>query len=108
MFYGCRTLIELNLSNFNYKNVTILSKMFYRCLSLKELNFPDSNINSEVNTTNIFYGCDRLNNYNDEEKNHLMRKVDVYVFKKAKINNIIYKYKKQQIYYLYLIFVTKK
>ena len=68
MFYGCRTMIKLNLSNFNCENVTNLSNMFYGCLSLKELDFPFSNINNEVNTTNIFYRCDKLNNYKDEDK----------------------------------------
>ena len=37
MFYGCSSLKELNLFNFNTNNVTYMSSMFYNCSSLKEL-----------------------------------------------------------------------
>ena len=31
MFYECRSLEELNLSNFNTNNVTNMKGMFYEC-----------------------------------------------------------------------------
>ena len=31
MFYGCSSLKELNISNFNTKNVTFMDDMFYGC-----------------------------------------------------------------------------
>ena len=31
MFYGCSSLKELNLSNFNTNNVTNMNSMFSRC-----------------------------------------------------------------------------
>ena len=33
MFYGCSSLKELNLINFNTNNVTDMSGMFSRCLN---------------------------------------------------------------------------
>ena len=38
MFYGCSSLKELNLNNFNTNNVTDMYGMFRGCSSLKELN----------------------------------------------------------------------
>ena len=38
MFYGCSSLEELNLSNFNTINVTETNDIFSGCSSLKELN----------------------------------------------------------------------
>ena len=43
MFYGCSSLKELNLSNFNTNNVTLMSDMFNGCSSLKELNLSNFN-----------------------------------------------------------------
>ena len=48
MFYNCSSLKELNLSNFNTKNVTNMSYMFGYCSSLKELNLSNFNT-SKVN-----------------------------------------------------------
>ena len=31
MFYGCSSLKEINLSNFNTNNVTKMNGMFYEC-----------------------------------------------------------------------------
>ena len=45
MFYGCLSLKELNLNNFNTNNVTDMSGMFYQCSSLKELNLNNFNTN---------------------------------------------------------------
>ena len=47
MFWGCSSLKELNISNFNTINVTNMGSIFYRCSSLKELNL------SNFNTINI-------------------------------------------------------
>ena len=37
MFSGCSNLKELDLSNFNTKNIESMPKMFYGCSSLKSL-----------------------------------------------------------------------
>ena len=52
MFYGCSSLKELNLNNFNTNNVTDMRDMFSGCRSLKELNLNNFNTN---NVTYISY-----------------------------------------------------
>ena len=37
MFYGCSSLININLSNFNTQNVTNMRWMFYGCSSLTRM-----------------------------------------------------------------------
>ena len=43
MFYGCSSLKELKLNNFNTNNVTDMSYMFSGCSSFKELNLNNFN-----------------------------------------------------------------
>ena len=38
MCFGCSSLIEITINNFNTNNATNMSRMFCRCSSLKELN----------------------------------------------------------------------
>ena len=46
MFYGCSSLKELNLNNFNTDNVTDMTHMFSGCSSLKKLNINNFNTNN--------------------------------------------------------------
>ena len=64
MFYGCSSLEELNLSNFNTENVTNMSDMFNGCSSLKELNLSNFNTNKVTNMSSMFFGCSSLANVN--------------------------------------------
>ena len=57
MFYGCSSLKELNLSNFNTNNVTDMESMFSRCSSLKELNLSNFNTNNVTVMKSMFFGC---------------------------------------------------
>ena len=57
MFYRCSSLKELNLSDFNTKNVTNMSSMFYECSSLKELNLSNFNTNNVTDMRYMFYEC---------------------------------------------------
>ena len=41
MFCGCKSLINLNLSNFNTQNVTNMSNMFNNCNTLKTINLSN-------------------------------------------------------------------
>ena len=52
LFYNCSSLINIDLSNFDAKNVTDMSYMFYQCSSL--INIDASYLNSE-NVTNMRY-----------------------------------------------------
>ena len=60
MFYGCYSLISLDLSNFNTQNVTNMNLMFYFCDSLKKENIitKDNKILNEFKNqvkNNCFY-----------------------------------------------------
>ena len=57
MFYGCSSLKELNLNNFNTNNVTNMRSMFNRCSSLKELNLNNFNTNNVTYMSGMFTGC---------------------------------------------------
>ena len=47
LFYGCSSLKEINLSNFNTSNVISIDYLFYDCSSLEKLNLP------KFNTSNL-------------------------------------------------------
>ena len=57
MFYGCSSLKEINLSNFNTNNVNDMKEMFSSCSSLKKINLSNFNTNNATNMINIFYRC---------------------------------------------------
>ena len=57
MFYGCSSLKELNLSNFNTNNVTNMGYMFYGCSALKELNLSNFNTDNVTYMEGMFRGC---------------------------------------------------
>ena len=60
MFFGCSSLIKLNLSSFNTNNVANMDRMFYGCSSLKELNLSNFNTINVKNKNNIFFNCSSL------------------------------------------------
>ena len=57
MFYGCSSLKELNLNNFNTNNVTNMGYMFCKCSSLKQLNLNNLNTNNVTYMGYMFSGC---------------------------------------------------
>ena len=71
MFWGCSSLKELNLSNFNTNNVTKMGCMFFGCSSLKELNLSNFNTNNVTNMNSMFSGCSKQlkNKIKSEYKN---------------------------------------
>ena len=65
MFFGCSSLNRIDLSNFNTQNVSDMSYMFYNCKSLIEIiNINLSNfIDQKVtNMSCMFFGCNSLTN----------------------------------------------
>ena len=54
MFYGCNSLISLDLSKFNTQNVTNMGYMFYNCESLISLNILKFNTQNVTNMENMF------------------------------------------------------
>ncbi len=55
MFYGCSSLISLDLPNFNTKNVTNMRDMFYGCKSLDLSNFNTQNVTSMEGLFTLYY-----------------------------------------------------
>ena len=64
MFYGCSSLKELNLSNFNINNIADMCHFFDGCSSLKELNLSNINTNNVTNMSCMFYECSSLQKLN--------------------------------------------
>ena len=71
MFYKSKLLEELDLSNFNNKNVIDMNNMFNGCYSFKKLNFPFVKGINKVNIENIFLEYDKLecSNWKNTEQN---------------------------------------
>ena len=64
MFDDCKSLIKINLSNFNALNVKDMSNMFSRCESLTNINLSNFNTQNVINMSYMFYGCKSLTNLN--------------------------------------------
>ena len=72
MFYECRDLSLLDVSDFNTEKVTDMSGMFYECISLKLLDVAKFNTANVKNMSNMFYRCynlDLLNVTNSNTEN---------------------------------------
>ena len=62
MFYGCKSLTNIDLSNFNTQNVTNMSYMFRACLFLTNLDLSNFNTQNVIDMSYMFYGCNCLTN----------------------------------------------
>ena len=60
MFFGCTNLESLNISNFNTSQVTYMSNMFAYCTSLKSLDLSSFNTENVTNMGNMFQDCKSL------------------------------------------------
>ena len=60
MFYECRDLSLLDVSDFNTEKVTDMSGMFYECISLKLLDVAKFNTANVKSMSNMFYRCYNL------------------------------------------------
>ena len=60
MFYGCKLLISLDLSNFNTQNVTNMVYMFGCCNSLISLDLSNFNTQNVFFFSNMFSDCESL------------------------------------------------
>ena len=64
IFCDCSNFTNINLSNFNTKNVTIMVNMFSRCSSLENINLSNFNTQNVIDMNCIFSGCKSLTNIN--------------------------------------------
>ena len=60
MFYNCKNLSSLDLSNFNTEKVTDMQKMFYNCNKLSSLDLSNFNTEKVTNMSGMFFGCSAL------------------------------------------------
>ena len=60
MFYCCNSLVSLDLSNFNSKNVKNMAYMFGRCQNLKLLNLKNFSTENATTMQGLFYFCNSL------------------------------------------------
>ena len=64
MFWGCKSIINLDLSNFNTQNVTNMSHMFGGCNTLQNLNLFNFKTQNVTNMHRMFLCCYLLRNLN--------------------------------------------
>ena len=64
MFFDCENLSSLVISNFNTANVTDMSNMFYRCENLSSLDIPNFNTAKVTDMSYMFYSCQKLTELN--------------------------------------------
>ena len=64
MFYGCDSLTNINLYNFNTQNVKNMSYMFFFCKSLTDIDLSNFNTQNVKDTSWMFYKCESLVNIN--------------------------------------------
>ena len=64
MFAGCKSLKKINLSNLDTKNVTYMGWMFVGCSSLQNINLSSFNIQNVIDMSYMFDGCSSLQNIN--------------------------------------------
>jgi len=64
MFYELSNISEIDLSNFDFSEVTTMEKMFYKCLQLENINFGNINTSSVTSMYYLFRECSNLNSIN--------------------------------------------
>ena len=61
MFYGCKNLVELDLTNWNTISLENMSYMFYNCANLKIIkNIENWQLTSIKDVSYMFYECTKL------------------------------------------------
>ena len=60
MFCGCKSLLSLNLSNFNTQNVTNMGYIFNGCKSLSTLDLSNINTQNVTDMGCMLYHCNSL------------------------------------------------
>ena len=90
MFNGCENLSSLVIYNFNTANVTDMSNMFYLCKNLSSLDIPNFNTANVTDMSYMFDTCQKLTELNlsnfKTEKVKNMRYMFSYCNKLKKLN----------------------
>ena len=62
MFWGCANLKEIDLTNFDTKDVTDMNRMFEGCSSVETLDLTSFDTSKVTNMESLFAGCTSLKN----------------------------------------------
>ena len=60
LFFGCKSLVKVNFSSFNSKNVTCLGAMFAGCESLIDVDLSSFNTQNVKSMAGMFSSCENL------------------------------------------------
>ena len=60
MFYGCKNLTNIDLSNFDNEDITDMSYMFNGCENLTNIDLSNLNTKKVINMCNMFSKCNSL------------------------------------------------
>ena len=64
MFYNCTSIIKLDFTNFNTKNINEMEAMSCDCSSLIDINLSNFNTNKVTNMSHMFHRCKLLSKLN--------------------------------------------
>ena len=64
LFGFCRSLVNINLSNYNTQKVTYMSGMFAGCSSLTNVNLSNFNTQNVISMNAMLAGCSSITNIN--------------------------------------------
>ena len=78
LFYNCKYLVSIDLSNFKSQNVFNMHGMFLNCNSLTSINLSNFKTNNTINMQGMFQGCNLLTN------------LDLINFNTEKVKNMSY------------------
>ena len=62
LFCNCKSMVNIDLSNFNTQNVTVISGMFSGCSSLTNIDLSNFNTQNVIYMGGMFYECSSLTN----------------------------------------------
>ena len=64
LFYNCKDILSIDLSNFNSSKITTMNSMFSGCSSLESVNFGNFDTTSSKNMISMFKNCQSLTSLN--------------------------------------------
>ena len=78
LFFDCKNLVNINLSNFNIQNVSNMESFLGGCSSLININLSNFNTQNVFEMTGMFAGCSllknlNLSNFNTRNVTHMAR-----------------------------------
>ena len=84
MFSGCDSLIHLDLSNFDTSQVTSMCDMFSRCEAVTQLDLSSFNTSKVTDMSGMFWGCEALTKLDlsnfDTSSIHYVKKMFCYCY----------------------------